>query len=493
MSNRLVPAAWLLSLLSLTAGALLPLAFAPFSYWPFSIACPALLLWCWQHGSRAQVIWRGWLFGLGMFGVGTSWVYVSIHTYGAAPVPLAIVLTTLFCAGLALLTLLQGLAFAQLRRHDRSDALLLFPALWVFIEWVRSWLLTGFPWLYLGTPHVDTLLGGWAPFLGVLAISGLTCVCAGALTDALQHRRQAWQNVLLVLSIVVAGLALSHVRWVTPHEPVSTALVQGNIPQQLKWDPEHRDTTLQHYAQLTEPYWGTELIVWPEAALPLFLDEADEWLAVREARARATGSTLITGIPSRHRDAHNLYFYNSIVAIGYGLGSYHKQKLVPFGEFVPFESLLRGLIRFFDLPMSAFSPGPRYQPPLQAGGWAIAPLICYEIAYPDFTARQAQPANIIVTISNDTWFGTSIGPHQHLEMARLRALETGRPVVRATNNGITALIDHHGTITAQLPSFQSGVLTGTVRPTTGQTLFDVWGSWPVVILCVLLLARRRDQ
>ena len=490
MSHR---PAWIHALLALIAGALLPLSFAPFGYWALGILCPAALLWCWQHSTRQQVLWQGWLFGLGMFGVGTSWVYVSIHTYGDAPMPLAALLTAVFCAGLALLPMLQGLLFAICRRQTRSDVWLLFPALWVLMEWVRSWLLTGFPWLYLGTPHIDTLLGAWAPFLGVLAISGLLCVCAAALIDAINTPRQAWQATAVILAIIACSSLLAQIRWVTPQPAISTALVQGNIPQQLKWDPQYRDKSLQRYAELTRPHWGTELIVWPEAALPLFVDEADHWLEQQESQALASGSTLITGIPSRHRDSGGLHYYNSMIALGFGIGSYHKQKLVPFGEYVPLESVLRGLIRFFDLPMSAFSAGPAHQPPLQAGAWAIAPLICYEIAYPDFTARQAQPANIIVTVSNDTWFGSSIGPYQHLEMARMRALETGRPVVRATNNGITALIDHHGKITTQLPQFEQGVLTGSVQPTTGQTLFDVWGSWPLICLALLNILFIRRQ
>lgn len=485
--------AWFTAALALSAGALLPLSFAPLAYWPIGIVSPAVLLWCWQHSTRLQVLWQGWLFGVGMFGTGTSWVYVSIHTYGDASAPLAALLTALFCAGLALFPMLQGWLFATCQRQARSDAWLLFPALWVLMEWLRGWILTGFPWLYLGTPHVDTLLGAWAPFLGVLAISGLVCLCAAALADAISRPRQAWQGALVVTAILASSALLERIHWVNPQPAMTTALVQGNIPQQLKWDPQYRDTTLQHYADLTAPYWGNELIVWPEAALPLFMDEADHWLQQQEAKALASGSTLITGIPSRTRDTDGLHYYNSMLALGLGLGSYHKQKLVPFGEYVPLESWLRGLIRFFDLPMSAFDAGPRYQPPLQAGRWAIAPLICYEIAYPDFTARQAQPANIIVTVSNDTWFGASIGPYQHLEMARMRARETGRPVVRATNNGITALIDHRGHILKRIPQFERSVLTGSIQPTTGQTLFAVWGSWPLIALCLTLVAHIRRQ
>ncbi len=488
------PAGWPAALLALAAGAALPLAFAPFGAWPLTLLCPAVLLLCWQGATATQAAWRGWLFGLGLFGSGTSWVFVSIHTYGAASVPLAALLTVLFCAGLAFFTALQAWVFARLKRNPYHDALVLFPALWIVSEWLRGWFLTGFPWLYLGTPHVDTWLGAWAPFLGVLSIGGLCCLCAGALVMALQQRQHLPRLAVIIAIVVASSLLLAQVRWVQPQPALRVALVQGNMPQQLKWDPAWRDEALQRHARLTEPYWGAELIVWPEAALPLFLDEAGDWLGRQEQRAQASSSTLLTGIPTRERDGSGRWrYHNSLTALGNGLGTYHKQKLVPFGEYVPLESLLRGLIAFFDLPMSDFARGPVHQPPLQAGRWAIAPLICYEIAYPDFTARRAQPANLIVTVSNDTWFGRSTGPHQHLEMARLRALETGRPVLRATNNGITAIIDHQGRITARLPQFDSGVLAGTVQPTTGQTLFDIWGSWPLVLLSVLGLLRLWHQ
>lgn len=476
------------SALALLAGATLPLAFAPSGAWPLTLLCPALLLLAWQEGSTARLAWRGWLFGFGLFASGASWVYVSMHLYGGASVALAVLLTGLFCAGLGLFGALQGALFGWWRSGRWTDACLLFPILWVLGEWLRSWLLTGFPWLYIGTPHVDTWLGGWAPFLGVFAIGGLLALNAGVAVQAFlsRQRRMALVAIGVIAASWLGGLGLSAIRWVTPQAAISTALVQGNVPQLMKWDPGFRERTLDLYARMTRPYWGRDLIVWPEAALPVLLDQAADWLGARDREARESGSTLLTGIPSRQRQADGTQVYhNSVIAMGYGVGSYHKRHLVPFGEYVPLQSLLRGLIAFFDLPMSDFQPGENQQAPLQAGAWAVAPLVCYEIAYPDYTARQAQAANLIVTLSNDTWFGRSIGPHQHLQIARLRALETGRPVIRATNNGLTALVDHHGHVTAEAPQFETTVLTGSVQPTTGQTLFDVWGSWPVVILAAL--------
>lgn len=480
--------------LALLAGALLPLALAPFGWWPLSLLSPALLLWSWQQGSARQLLLRGWLFGLGLFGVGASWVFVSIHVYGQTSLPLAALLTGLFCASLATLPALQGLAFAWFRSGRRSDACLLFPTLWLLFEWLRSWLLTGFPWLYLGHAHADTWLAGWAPFLGTFAISASVAACAGLLVQVLREPRFAGYAASAIALIWLAGAGLGHIRWVDPQPAVDTALVQGNVAQQLKWDPALREHTLQHYDTLSAPYRQHAILVWPEAALPVFADEIADWLEAQATRSMAQGSTLVTGIPTRTRQADGLAYYNSLIALGFGGGHYNKRQLVPFGEYVPLQTWLRGLIAFFDLPMSDFRRGAAWQHPLQTGDWLAAPLICYEIAYADYTATLARKANLIITVSNDTWFGHSIGPHQHLEIARLRALETGRPILRATNNGITALIDHHGRITDRLPQFETAVLRGDFQPTRGQTLFNIWGSWPSVMLaglCLLVLMPQR--
>jgi apolipoprotein N-acyltransferase len=267
--------------------------------------------------------------------------------------------------------------------------------------------------------------------------------------------------------------------------------VQADIQQEVKWNPQHYRDTLAQYQALSAPLWPqVQIVIWPEAAIPNYYDAAADFFARQVAAARPYGTALISGVPYRTPPTPaqpDGGIYNSAIALGNGSGVYHKQHLVPFGEYVPLEHWLRGLIAFFDLPMSDFQAGPPGQPPLRAAGITLAPYLCYEIVYPDLV-RHAR-ADVLLTLSNDAWFGRSIGPLQHLQMARMRALENGRQLIRATGNGVTALIDEHGAITARLPQFEPAVLTGSVQPLRGATPFSRTGSLPVLLLCLLSIAR----
>ncbi|MFN2329107.1 MAG: apolipoprotein N-acyltransferase [Chromatocurvus sp.] len=470
------------------AGALLTLSFAPFGLWPAGIAGCALFGYFLCTCSTGAAIWRGWLFGLGLFGTGASWVYVSIHVYGQASTGLATLLTALFCAGLALLPAIFAGVYVRWVRGLPGGMLIGFPALWVLFEWLRSWLLTGFPWLYLGYAHIDTWIAGWAPIAGVYGLSFFTALTASCLFLAWRSRGPASLVTYtgIVVTIWIGGLVLRPIEWVVPasEAPLSVALYQPNIPQELKWDRRYYDTILQQYERAVIPLFGKDIILWPESAIPRIYDNARDFLDPMARRANLTDSTLITGVPSR--DAAGAY-RNSIVAVGLGEGMYHKQRLVPFGEYVPLEDWLRGVIDFFDMPMSSFSSGPPDQPPLRAGSHRVAPYICYEIVYPDLVARAARQAELLVTVSNDTWFGASIGPLQHLQMARMRALENGRYLLRGTNNGVSAIIDHRGKITAQTEQFVETTLTGTAEVMLGHTPFTSFGPMPVIFACLLLL------
>lgn len=476
---------------ALLAGAALPAALAPLSFWPLAILCPAALLALLGQLSPRAAMLRGWCFGAGMFGTGASWVYVSIHDYGAAPIPVAALLTLLFCLGLALLPAIGCWAWARWVRARPGGTLFGFPAVWVLGEWCRVWLLSGFPWLYIGYSQIDGPLAGWAPITGVFGVSLILCFSSATLVLVLRRSPGAAAAALSCALLWVAGPALARIAWVEPLGPeIPVAMVQGNIPQLLKWEAGHLDRTLAIYSGMSEALWGTAVVVWPESAVPAYFDLITDFLGEQATRAAASGSTLILGIPTRNAtdaDRRGYDAFNSLVVLGADSGIYHKRHLVPFGEYVPLESWLRGLIAFFDLPMSSFSSGPALQPSLAVQGLRVAPFICYEIVYPDLVRSALPQADLLLTVSNDTWFGASAGPLQHLQMARMRALENGRALIRATNNGVSALIDHRGQVSVHGAQFTREVIRGSVQPTRGLTPFARWGSWPALTLAALLI------
>ena len=494
-SNALLGAAALL-----VAGAMQTLTFSPFNLWWLGPVSVLLILLVTVPLAPEKLFRAGWLTGLGLFGSGASWVYVSISEHGNTAIPIAVLLTVLFVAGLALF---HGLAFwfwGKLAKESAARRLILFPAIWILGDWLRGWLLTGFPWLYLGTAHVDGPLGGFAPLTGVHGITFWVTVTGCAIPGCWWLARKArYASTAFVAGVVllpwVTGPAFSQAQWTTLQtEPTTFVAMQGNIPQQIKWDPDFLRDQIVAYLELTEDHWDTDLILWPETAIPIPQDQAGKIIDHIGAEL-GENSTLITGIPwyGFSDRIEDFTYHNSIMAIGNGGGIYHKQKLVPFGEYVPLQQWLRGLIGFFDLPMSSFSRGPANQSPLEASGTNIMPFICYEVAYPDFVATNARNSDILLTISNDGWFGDSIGPLQHLQIARMRALETGRYMLRGTNNGVTAIIDEKGQITETIPQFERAVMTGEVYAAEGNTPYMQSGSWPVLTLAAILIVFVRER
>ena len=474
-------------LLAPIAGGLVTLSLAPFHVWPLAILSCALYAYLLSTCNPRQALWRGWLYGLGMFGSGVSWVYVSIHVHGHASIPLAIGLTALFCAGLALLHALFAWCYVRFVRPLPGGMLAGFPALWVLFECLRGWLLTGFPWLFLGYAHVGTWISGWAPITGVYGLSFICAITGTCLFLAWRNRKPiAWTTYAVILITLWGGGAiLKPTQWVAKasEEPITVAIIQPNVPQEYKWDPQWYQPIVNQLREATDPLLGYDIVLWPESAVPNYLQQAQGFLEPIAQRAAAANTTLITGIPFRPTGSDS--YYNSIAALGYGKGVYHKQRLVPFGEYVPMESVLRGLIAFFDLPMSAFSPGTGNQEPLRAGAFRVAPFICYEIVYGELVARSARNADLLITISNDSWFGDSIGPWQHLQIAQMRGRENGRYVLRGTNNGISAIIDHQGRIVERTDQFVATTLTGKAQAMLGNTPFGSFGNTPIIAGCII--------
>jgi apolipoprotein N-acyltransferase len=486
---------------AVAAGLGLPLAMAPFDWWPLSLAAVGVLFWLLADAAPRRALWLGYAFGVGKYGFGVSWIYVSIHQYGDASPPLAAFLVLLFVLGMAWFTALMAWVYARWLRRPAFWIVnaLTFAAAFVTVEWTLTWFLTGFPWLFVGYAHLETPLGGLAPVGGVLLVSLAAATYAGLLVAAAYAaRRRRW--VVLGAAIVpwLLGAAAGATSWTETGTPGTVALVQGNIPQSTKWDPATVQPILDTYRQLSAPHWDHDLVIWPEAAVTLFAHDAVDYLSAMGARAAGHDGALVLGIPTAARTDDGIAVYNSVMAVGNGRGTYSKHRLVPFGDYVPFESVLRGLIAFFDLPMSVARPGPWGQSPLNGAGRNLAVAICYEIAYPQLVRTSALEADVIVTVSNDTWFGRSIGPHQHMQKARMRALENGRYVLRATNNGITAIVDPAGRVTARLPQFQAGVLSGEFHSMTGRTPFGQFGTLPLLVLLAAMLGAalligRRDR
>ncbi|MDF1820421.1 MAG: apolipoprotein N-acyltransferase [Alcanivoracaceae bacterium] len=490
-------------LIAFIAGLIYPLGFSPWSQWlglgdgtgwPLMMASIALGWWTLDGANRRQALARGYLFGLGQFLFGVYWLYVSIHVYGFTPLPLAVIMTGLFAAAMALYPALLFWLVARLGGHP-----LVFAGGWVLVDALRGWLLTGFPWLYPGYAMIDTPLAGTALYGGIWLLTLLSLASAVS-PWAVHAPRRYLPLAVLALAGWLLGLASDADQWTSPAGDMRpVALVQGDIPQDIKWATTQQSETRQIYDQLTAKTDDNSLVIWPESAVTEFYQDALPWLNRQRDQLQARGSTLVTGIPWRTHLQHGYSYHNSIAVVDGQGGVYHKQKLVPFGEYVPLQDFLRGMLPFFDLPMSSFRKGDPDQPNLEAAGVVLAPFICYEVLYPQLVAERSRNSDVLLTISNDAWFGHSAGPLQHFQMTRLRAIETGRWLLRGTNNGVTAVIDADGQVVARLPQFTRDVLESRFQPRQGTTPWQALGSVPWLLLAVLLagagylLERRRDQ
>ena len=471
----------------LLAGAALPFAFAPYGLSFLAGLCLAGLFWEWMRSSPVRVLWRGWLFGLGMFGLGVSWVVNSFH-YNHIPLFPAVALTAVFVAFLALFPALFGwLAMRFRSRDDTRQLLLLLPVAWVLSEWGRGTLFTGFTWLQTGYSQVDTPLAGWAPLAGVYAMNWALALTAGVLVWLVARpRRRWWQAMIIGLALWGGAAMLSTMQW-SERAGLSlrAALIQGNISQDRKWKPEYRDSTLALYRDLTAQHWDADLIVWPETALPDVYEELGEYLDALGRDARAHRTDLLIGLPSLQPFPRRLY--NSVVSVGTRRARYHKRHLVPFGEYLPLKPLFQPLVDLFGLPVSRFDRGLDAVNVLHVAGQPIGVSICYEATFGADIIEALPEATLLVNVSNDAWFGDSKAPHQHLQMARLRSRETGRYLLRATNTGVSAIIDPLGGVVTRSNQFATEVIEAVVVPMEGVTPYVKYGDRPMFLVLLVLL------
>jgi len=476
--------------LAVLLGAASVLGFAPFHLFPVPVLALAALFGLWARtSSRGAATGVGFAFGLGLFGAGTSWVYVSLHDFGGMPLPLAALATFLLCAFLALFPAAVGGLQAGVRAPETLRFALVIPALWTLAEWVRGWIFTGFPWLAAGYSQVPgSPLAGYAPVFGVYGVSLAVAASAGLLMLAIRRRHSAPWPALAVLAVLwVSGLGLKQVAWTVPvGEPLAVSLLQGNIPQDLKWRPERVAPTLQTYLDLASQARG-RLVILPETALPLFLHEVPtQYLDTLAAKARAAEGDVLVGMPEL---AGPREYYNTMVSNGASPPQrYRKHHLVPFGEFIPLRPVFGWVLEVLHIPLGDFSRGPATQAPMAVAGQRVAINICYEDVFGEEIIRQLPDATLLANVSNDAWFGRSLGPQQHLQIAQMRALETGRYMVRATNTGVTAIIDGRGHVLSRAPEFATTVLEGPVTGHAGATPYVRWGNYATLGLSLLMLA-----
>jgi len=475
--------------LAFVAGALLSCAFAPLGWWPLAILCPAALILLWQDASPRHAAALGFWFNAGTFAAGTYWLYISIHVFGQAPLWIAVPLMLGLVAIMGVYH--AGLGYAVARWLPRDGALrwmVGIPAAWLLVEWWRGWFLSGFSWLSLGYSQTDTPLAGFAPVLGVYGISAVLLAGAGALvTLAFGSRRARIASLAVLVLPWLAGAGLQRIEWTRPSgPPVAVAIVQGAIPQDLKWIEENRDATLRLYRDLTLQALGVPLIVWPESAPPDLANNLVDYLRDLYREARGRGSSLVLGVVRASDDMRR--YYNSVLSLGDEVAWYDKHHLVPFAEFFPVPDFVRNWLRLMSLPYADFERGEAYQPPFEVAGLKLAASICYEDAYGSSQLPALRTADVLVNVTNDAWFGRSTARHQHFQIARMRAIEAGRFLLRAANDGISAVIGPKGEVVARAPEYEPHVLRATVTPRRGLPPYACVGNWAIVLASVVALA-----
>ena len=474
-------------LLALISGVCLPFAFAPYGLWPLAVLSPAALLFLLQSISPRRALLLGWCYGIGMFGYGVWWIQVSVHQFGLPYYVFSVGVTALFIAGMALYPALFAGTLSRFVAA-RAPLVLAAPALWVSFEYLRGWLFSGFPWLALGYSQIDGPLAGFAPIIGVYGCSGLVMVQAALLFRLTNSNWRARAMLLMAIGAIGAtGVAVAKLEFTQVSEHgLTVALIQGAVPQALKWQRELRTASIDLYTELSAPHWDADLIVWPETAIPAFPHEVEQRTASLALAARENDVDLLIGMPTG--EPWNGSYYNSLVDFGLTPGRYDKHHLVPFGEFYPFKDMLSGLAMLLHIPLSDFSAGSPDKTTLDVAGHLAGISICYEDAFGREINRALPAAAFLVNISNDAWFGDTIAPHQHLEIARMRALETSRYLLRATNTGITAIIDDRGRVVERGAQFVKATVRGTFAARTGATPYVRHGDLTVLVFAAAALA-----
>lgn len=499
-------------LYSLVFGAIAVFSYAPFHIWPLAFVSFAGLLWLIANKSKKQALVLGLCWGIGYFSAGIHWIYFSIKQYGELPSFIAVIILGFLVLYLSLFPMLFAFLIRSADRVAKpftfKQLVLIMPIVWQITEFLRGYILTGFAWLQFGYSQLDSPLRNYFPIVGIDGLNLIFTILCGLLVFSLHkliktvQKWHAFGAIIALLVILIAPISLKNIQWTTIDNQRSAnfVLVQANIAQSIRWSSEQLNNTLLTYAKLTEDNLDkNKIIIWSEASITDYELNQQPYLQYIDNQARANDSEVAVGIIdyrfSQFGNSPTSEVYNSLIVLGEpkpyqypSTNRYQKHHLVPFGEFTPLESVLQPLTNMLDIPMSSMQPGGVNQPPLTMKGFKFTTAICYEIILSDLMWQNfTADTDFLLTVSNDAWFGDSIGPKQHLQMAQARALEFGRPLIRSTNNGITAIIDHKGNIIKQLPQFKTDVLIDTISPTTGLTPYAKWGNKLYFLIISLML------
>ncbi len=481
------PQRWVL--LNILAGMLLTLAFAPVNLFYLALFCLAVLFCSWARCSPWQAAVRGFCFGLGMYGLGVSWVFVSIYFYGNANFWAASLLSGLFSAFWALFPALTGYLCVKLAQLTRPNLLMaIIPPVWIIMEYARGvWLLNGFPWLQIAYSQLDSPFAGFMPLFGVYGTGFLLALAAGLFAYLVMFRHCILLLGGCLLGILMLGCGLRQIAWTEKiNQPIKATLIQGNISQDEKWQADRLLKTLLVYQQMTYQHWDSKLIIWPETSIPAYLSQVDDYfLKPLEQEAQRHHTDLIVSLLDKNPQTGGVY--NAALKLGSKRMLYRKNHLLPFGEYMPLQPLSGWVLTQIGIRLDDFASGGAMQPLVEAAGYPAGISICYEDGFGSETIRQLNNAAYLVNLTNDAWFGRSLEPHQHLQMARMRALESGRYLLRATNTGVTAIIAPNGKLTAHAPLFETTALTGTFFPMHGLTPYARLGDARIMLVIGLFL------
>lgn len=471
--------------LPVIAGILYTLSFSPFDFSILVFFALAFFRLSLIDLTVKRATLRGFLFGLGIFGLGVSWVFVSMVMNEQAGIVLPAFITLLYCCFWALFPAISAYLYVKVQVNNYFDWLT-FACVWMLVEYIRGeWVLGGFPWLQVAYSQLDTPLSGYIPVMGVYGAGLVVTIISATMAEAFLNKKYRYRYFLAIIVLLGVGSLLQTVDWTAVSgDALRVSLIQGNIAQKDKWAVENRNATLKQYYDDSAAHWQSDIIIWPETAIPAYFEDVkQDYLLPLEQEAIAQNTTIVTSLPYKDNTGK---LYNFVLVLGNERGMYKKIHLLPFGEYLPWQPVSGYLLGLMNVRLGRFSPGDINQPLLKAAGHHFVTSICYEDAFGAQSIRQVEQAEFLVNVTNDGWFDGSIEPYQHMQIARMRALEAGRYLLRVTNTGVSAIVSDKGEILEQAPVRQRVTITADIKPMSGMSPYARVGDKPVILFISLI-------